>query len=146
MTPQRYIEQICQPNFDEFAAEPTSIRRAWSTATALFHFIDCLAVQRGQRTSIIRDEVEAGFPQFQALADIANSSKHFELDRGSRKGLSVEDFKIGRGAAFSDGSYFSDGTSFSDAPDVIRIEFKGEQIDVLTLCRQALAHLKTKYG
>jgi hypothetical protein len=146
MTPQQYIEQVCQPNFEEFAREPTSIRRAWSAATALFHFIDCLAVQRRQKASTIRNEVQADFPQLQALADIANSSKHFELDRGSRKGLSVENFKVGHGAAFSDGSYFSDGTSFSDVPDVIRIEFEGEQIDVLNLCRQALAHFKIEYG
>ncbi|WP_271588792.1 hypothetical protein [Bradyrhizobium sp. CCBAU 53415] len=79
-----------------------------------------------------------------ALADIANASKHFVLDRGRRTGLSADHFEIGKGAAFSDGSYFCDGTSFSDIPDVVRVQFRGELIDVLHLCREALAFFRTK--
>jgi hypothetical protein len=83
--------------------------------------------------------------QGQRLSALANTAKHFRLDhkRHERIGLSTDDFKVGRGAAFSDGSYYSDGASHSDAIRVIRIEFQGEQIDVLHLCRAAIAFLET---
>ncbi len=84
------------------------------------------------------------FPAVHSLADIANASKHFKLDRGRRTGLSADHFRIGTGAAFTDGSYFSDGTSFSDMPDIVRVEFQGSQIDVLHLCGEAIAFLRTK--
>lgn len=109
-------------------------------AVALYHFLDCLAVSRNEKLLIIEDQLKIAFPRFQALANIANAAKHFELRRGGlpRRGLAAQHFLIGRGAAFTDGTYFSDGTTFSDAPDVIRIEFRGEIIDVLGLCQAAI--------
>jgi hypothetical protein len=144
MTPSEYLDQICRPSLTEFVREPTSVRRAWASAAALFHFADCLAVHRGQSIGLIRTELDSEFLDFPALADIANASKHFLLDRGSRVGLSAVHFRVGRGAAFSDGSYYSDGSSHSDAPDVIRVEFQGKQIDVLHLCEEALTFLESK--
>lgn len=92
----------------------------------------------------VRAELTSEFFSFGALADIANASKHFVLDRGARRGLSSDDFKIGPGAAFSDGSYFSDGSTFSDAPDVVVLEFNGHRVDVLHLCEHAFSYLQTK--
>src|SRR6266478_2369805 len=134
MTPREYLEGVCEPNFEDFVREPTSIRKAWASATSLFHFIDCLAIHRGQDPAKIKGEMALQFPALSVLADVANASKHFELNRGVRTGLSANHFRVGTGAAFTDGSYLSDGTSFSDIPDVIRVEFQGSQIDVLHLC------------
>ena len=79
---------------------------------------------RNEGMPIIRERLLA-FPRFQALADIANAGKHLELDRGPRTGLAAQHFKIGQGAAFSDGTYFSDETTFSDAPEVVRVPVQG---------------------
>ena len=144
MTPREYLELVCIPNLDDFIQHPTSFRHAWAATVSLFHFRDYLAADRLEPVGAIASEIERDFPPFKAVADIANASKHFTLDRGTRLGLSATNLKIGRGAAFSDGSYYSDGTSHSDAPDVVRVEFNGEYIDVLHLCRSYLTVLKMK--
>jgi hypothetical protein len=144
MTLREYLDDVCEPNFEDFVREPTSVRKAWASATSLFHFIDCLAIHRGQDVAKIKGEIALQFPTLHALADIANASKHFELNRGERTGLSADHFRVGSGAAFTDGSYFGDGSSFSESPDVIRVEFQGNQIDVLHLCREAITFLKTQ--
>lgn len=82
MTPKGYLEKICQPSYEAFRAEPTSILCAWTAAAALFHFRDWLAKDRGLSSAAMQADFETGFPRFRALADIANASKHFELDRG----------------------------------------------------------------
>jgi hypothetical protein len=144
MTPKDYFNTICQPTYEKFIADPTSTLHAWTAVAALFHLRDWLAKDHGVSPSVMQTNLEGGCPQFRAIADIANASKHFELDRGRRKGLSANDFAVGRGAAFSDGSYYSDGSSHSDAPDVLRMEFNGERIDILNLCKQAHGYLKTQ--
>lgn len=144
MKPREYLNQVCQPNLEDFAADPTSIRRAWASATSLLHLVDCLATNSGREVAKLRSEMIAEFPMVAALADVANASKHFVLDRGRRTGLSADHFEIGKASAFSDGSYFSDGTSFSDMPDVVRVQFRGELIDVLHLCREAIAYFGAK--
>jgi hypothetical protein len=144
MTPREYLKQVCRPILEDFENDPTSIRRAWASATSLLHLVDCLAANSGQKVDQLRPELAVDFPRLPALADVANASKHFVLNRGRRAGLSVDYFEVGSSAAFSDGSYFSDGTSFSDVPDVVRVQFGGELIDVLHLCREAIAYFETK--
>jgi hypothetical protein len=138
MTPHEYLELICEPNLREFGEDPTSVRRAWSAASSLFHYVDCLATHRGEEVSKVRAAIEKQFPQLSVLADVANTTKHFRLKRGGNAGLSASDFEVNSGAAFSDGSYFSDGSSFSDAPDVVRIILNGHPVDLLHLCRDAI--------
>lgn len=145
MTPQTYLETICRPACADFFAEPTSLRKAWAAATALFHFEDCVAVDSGTDIKTLRREMEKEFFRLSALADVANVSKHFCLERGKRKGLAVDDFRTGRGAAFSDGAYYSDGTSHSDAPIVVVVEFNGQKIDVQNLCREALTYFESRW-
>lgn len=106
MIPREYLDAICRPSFEEFRAEPSSIRRAWISAAALYHFADCLEKNRDEENRVIRERLASAFPRFQALADIANAGKHLELNRGSRTGLAAQHFEIGQGAAFSDGTYF----------------------------------------
>jgi len=147
VTPGEFLEQVCSPNVDEFIAEPTSLRRAWSAVIALFHFEDYLAEARGlgKLRKPLREEIDREFYNFPAVRDIANASKHFVLrNPGSRRGLSIVDVKIGSAAAFDDGSYFSDGTSFAEHDDVVRLEFRGELIDVVHLCKSCLSYLRTK--
>ena len=140
-----YLTDICHPSVSEFKSSPTSYYRAWVATIALFHFCDWYSKAHNVKLEDVKSKFISDFPHFKAIEDIANANKHFELDRkGNRKGLSAEHFPIGRGAAFSDGSYFSDGSTFSDAPNVIRMEFQGERIDVLHLCKQTLTYLEGK--
>jgi hypothetical protein len=144
MTPKTYFDEICRPALQDFIENPTSLRHAYCAVTNLYHLQDWIARFRGVKISDVREELQRDFPNIQALADIANASKHFELDRGPRKGLRASDLRTGSGAAFDDGTYFDDGTSFANIPDVIRIEFNGDLIDVLHLCKTAAAFLETK--
>jgi hypothetical protein len=117
MTPKNYVDEakpaarkrkidpwclpLARPSVEEFAGTPTSIRRAWTAAAALFHLRDWVAKDRGVNPSVVQTDFEAGFPQFRALADIANASKHFNLDReGPRRGLSAKHFAVGPGPPF----------------------------------------------
>lgn len=93
---------------------------------------------------LVRAEFYREFPKFKQIRDIANASKHFELDKGTGKGLSARHSEVGPGAAFSDGSYYSDGTSHSDANDVVRVDYRGRLVDVVHLSRECLAYLRTK--
>jgi hypothetical protein len=139
VTPREYLDIICRPSFEEFRAEPSSIRKAWIAAAALYHFADYFEKSRNEEKATIRKRLADAFPKFQQLADIANASKHLELDRGPRTGLAARHFGIGNRAAFSDGTYFSDGTTLSGAREGIRVEFNGDIIDVLWLSEAALA-------
>lgn len=128
----------------DLMAEPTSLRRAWAAVVALFHFSDYLAAGRATELELVRAEFYREFPRFKQVRDIANANKHFELGKGAGKGLSARHSQVGPGAAFSDGSYYSDGTSHSDASDVVRVDFRGELVDVVHLCNECLAYLRTK--
>lgn len=143
MTPTQFLAEIAEPNVRELNANPTSVRHAWIAVTSLHHFEDYLAVARSIPVEDARKEIEKADPhRVELLRHVANSLKHAELDRGRLKGLSVRDMRIGSGAAFTDGSYYSDGTSHSDAPNVVRIEYGGELIDVPHLCRLCLLAFK----
>jgi hypothetical protein len=142
MTPAEYITIVCEPEVAALVDDPTSVRRAMVAAIVLFHVCDHLGEGDEQKTKATKANIGLAFPQFQGVADIANASKHAVRSSGARKGLSVGDMRVGRAAAFSDGSYYSDGSTHSDAPDVIRVEFNGEQIDVVHLCKRFLAHIQ----
>ena len=145
MTPKQYVDEICRPNVQEFVREPTSVRRAWAACVSLYHFVDYAAADQRMTVKSLSDKFAKGFSDFKKLEAVANASKHFQIDRnGPRKGLSSANFKTGKGAAFSDGTYFSDGTTFTDACDVIRVEFDGEVIDIVSLCRRGLAFIETQ--
>ncbi|MCX7364080.1 MAG: hypothetical protein NTV97_19860 [Alphaproteobacteria bacterium] len=145
MKPNIFLADICEPSVSDLEREPSSLRRAWVAVTALLHFADFLAAERGLSVAAIRIEFYSTYPKFKLVKDIAIASKHFVVTHdGERKGLSVENTKVGASAAFSDGSYFSDGTSFADHRDVVRVEYNAEIIDLVHLCKECLAYLKTK--
>ncbi|OJU31997.1 MAG: hypothetical protein BGN99_03435 [Alphaproteobacteria bacterium 65-37] len=144
MRSEEFLQEVCQPSVEELVADPTSFRRAWVAVTSLFHFADYVALERDTRLESVHREFADEFTDFSLVRDVANASKHAELARGPRKGLSAAHIDIGYGAAFSDGSYYSDGTSHSDASDVVRVVFHDEQIDLVNLCERCLHYLKAK--
>ena len=134
MKPRQFFDEICVPSVNDFAVEPTSLRRAWVAVIALFHFSDYVAGgSRGTLKAVIKNFCQE-FPKYDLAVDLANASKHFELDVGARKGLSVQHLEVGPEAAFTDNTYYDDGTSHSDAGDVIRVKFGNELVDVVHLC------------
>jgi hypothetical protein len=143
MTPQEFLDLICRPNVLAFEGEPTSISKAWSAVVALGQFADCYAKDRGITVLTARADIEKEFRRFGLLTDVSVANKHFEVKRkqSGRMGLSIKHQGIGKGAAYSDGTYHSDGTSFAEHPDVVRIDFGSEHVDLLHLCVSCLAAL-----
>jgi len=112
MKPSTYLEVICKPHLHAFEADPTAISKAWSAVVSLGQFADYLAADRNISKRAARKLIESVFPKFDLVSDIANASKHFELSdptRTSRAGYSITHLKIGKSAAFTDGTFFSDG-------------------------------------
>lgn len=144
MRSKQFLEEVCKPSVYELTNDPTSFYRAWVAVTSLFHFADYVARDRDCDAASVQAEFIGDFYGFGLIRDIANASKHAALTRGARKGLSATHFGIGHGAAFSDGSYYSDGTSHSDAPDMVRVDFEDEQIDVVTLCERCLTYFQAR--
>jgi hypothetical protein len=127
MKPTEYLDVICKPLVLAFREDPAAISKAWAAVVALGQFADYLAAHRQISKREARALVEAIFPRFDLISDIGNASKHFELTdsrRTSRPGYSISHLKIGRGAAFSDGSFYSDGSSHSDSNDVVRADYQ----------------------
>lgn len=144
MTPRQFLAEVCAPSVCELNGEPTSVRRAWLAVVSLFHLSDYLAADCGEALGRVRQRIYDDFPNFRLVRDIANASKHFEVDRGPFSGLSAHHVTTGHGAAFSDGSYYSDGTSHSDAPIVVRVEFNGHIVDIPHLCSECLNYFQRK--
>lgn len=143
MFASEFYGSIVEPNVTAFLADPTSERLAWNALVALLHFKDYWAAERRITVGIAKQELAAALPQFELVEDVGNALKHFKRSPGARAGLSAKHVRIASGAAFSDGSYYSDGTSHADAPDVVRLEFKGEIVDVANLCRSCSEFLRT---
>jgi hypothetical protein len=146
MKPSTYLEVICAPHLQAFEADPTAISKAWGAIVSLGQFADYLAADRNITKRAARKLIEAVFPQFDLVSDIANASKHFELSdptRTSRAGYSIAHLKIGKSAAFSDGTFFSDGTSWVQSTDVVRADFANDYVDLLHLCRSCFASVRT---
>jgi hypothetical protein len=146
MKPSTYLEVICMPHLHAFEADPTAISKAWSAVVSLGQFADYLAADRNISKGAARKLIEAVFPNFDLVSDIANASKHFELSdprRTSRPGYSIAHLKIGKSAAFTDGTFFSDGTSWLESTEVVRADFSGDYVDLLYLCRSCFASIET---
>jgi len=109
MKPSTYLEVICMPLLHAFEADPTEISKASSAVVSLGQFADYLAADRNISKRAARKLIRAVFPQFDLVSDIANASKHFELtdpQKTSRPGYSITHLKIGKSAAFTDGTFF----------------------------------------
>jgi hypothetical protein len=147
MTPRIFLDLICRPHVEAFAADPTSSHKEWAAVVALGQFVDYLAAGRGaisrQEVQATRRGLEAAIPQLGLISDVANVNKHVRLDGQKRRraGLSIHHIGEGKAAAFSDGSFFSDGSSFAEHRDVIRTDFQGEHLDLVHLCTSCLAVL-----
>jgi hypothetical protein len=143
MNADQFLIEIVEPNVRAFLADATSHLCAWNALTSLLHFQDYLALDRGATVGSVKRELIQGFSHFEVVEDLGNALKHFERTQSvKRQGLTANGFTVGDGAAFSDGTYYSDGTSHADAPGVVRVEFKGEIIDLTILCESCLAYLQ----
>ena len=146
MRPSEYLSAICRPLVFAFREDPAAISKAWAAVVALGQFADYLAAHRQISKRDARSLVEAIFPRFDLISDVCNASKHFELTdprRTARPGYSISHLRVGRGAAFSDGTFYSDGSSHSDSPDVVRADYGSEHVDLQHLCADCLSALET---
>jgi hypothetical protein len=85
-----YYFEILKPQYDEFFAEPATLRSAFNLAGALFHFRDWLFAN--QKAELVKhfgvtfksefefwDKIKGKDSRFGFIRDVANSAKHMIL-------------------------------------------------------------------
>lgn len=89
-----------KPTVDEFAADPTSLRRGRVAAIVLHQMIDYWALEGYQTTTnsasrtlnaTLRARLAAGCPDLLVVADVADATKHAVLTSTSRTVRTSED-------------------------------------------------------
>src|SRR5687768_14124080 len=125
MTPVTYFRELVEPAIEEFEAEPTSIRRAYTACMFAWHFADAVHVHCREPKDGIRNAIAAhARPEeaFWTVAGVANMAKHLELhDPSLPVKPKPEDLRVGLQPAWSDGTHWSDSTSWSDAEEVVMV-------------------------
>jgi hypothetical protein len=89
----RYLELIVDPTFDEFHVNRGSIRRAFLTSVAIYHSIDRLAEETGERAAHLRQVWCKESIEFKLVDVIAHHFKHVkssdEKIPASRPGIPI---------------------------------------------------------
>jgi len=117
MNPYQYLHEIVIPTVAEFEAAPADTRRAMLACTVCYHMVDAIAVAEGIKDPrVVYDRLVPACPALKTLKAVSLLTKHLAPKQTEFKGAAIADVKVGRGAAFSDGSYYGDGASHSDAP------------------------------
>ena len=149
MTPSEYFHELVEPTIAEFESNPTSKRHAYAACVFAFHFADAAAAHAKRKQHEIVADLTNRTHAFPLVRDIANLSKHLELDptRPGNKGRplpKITDTHVGPSAAFTDGTILDDGTSFDDAVDVVRTkDGTGQYVDVLWCVREVRRAIET---
>lgn len=99
---KKYWEEFVEPDFNEFSDDPGSVRKAFHCAIALFHMSDWIYKAKGlpywqskglsftdttSRSVAVHDDKSFANalamidPNFELVRNIANSAKHFSLDK-----------------------------------------------------------------
>ena len=147
-TPRDFFEVNVEPSYQNWRDEP----RDESRARALFGFANDMAEgmfihlefekEYGKKgVSKYRDELARTHPDFGLLRDIADGTKHFRLDRASRK-ISNQG-QTGRGALIWDkvGDKFEDAAyTFEEAGDLlITTTDSGEQRSLISIANNVMS-------
>ncbi len=74
-TLKRYLELIVDPTFDEFDAKP-DVRLAFLTSVAIFHSVDRIAEQTGEKAATLRQRWCKESLDFKLVDVIAHHFKH----------------------------------------------------------------------
>ncbi len=95
--PRDFFETMAKPSYRDWRAEPLAQHRAKATvgyandmAERMFHHLGLEKVYRDRGPAQYRDALAEECPDFGLLRDIADGTKHFRLDRASRKISSAE--------------------------------------------------------
>ncbi len=95
--PRDFFETMAKPSYRDWRAEPLAQHRAKATvgyvndmAERMFHHLGFEKVYRDRGPAQYRDALAEECPDFGLLRDIADGTKHFRLDRASRKISSAE--------------------------------------------------------
>ncbi|MGO8737813.1 hypothetical protein [Rhodoblastus sp.] len=99
------------PTAEEFLGDVTNIRRARLAAIVLNHMVDYWFLENQttfKNKSDVYTELERRCPQFPIIRDVADASKHAELDRRPRKLTSSDQVRMTPGlfeAPFGEGGF-----------------------------------------
>lgn len=148
MTPAQYLRDIVMPTVAEFEAKPADVRRAMLACTICYHTVDAIARDRRIKDEkVVYDELVGRCPEMATLKAVSLMTKHVAPNQQGFEGTSIDDVKVGRGAAFSDGSYYSDGASHSDAPARAVMDSPVlRKVELLRDIRACVAFLSTEVG
>jgi hypothetical protein len=97
-TPLEFFEQILEPDYSDFSANPTSLRLAFHTAISLFHLRDWVARAQSRSKSALQKDLHNRCSSFAIIADVANAVKHLKLYQGESYSnvRGVDDVHLGR--------------------------------------------------
>jgi hypothetical protein len=98
----RYLEFFVDPTFDEFHANRTSQRLAFLTCVAIFHSVDRVAEETGEKVATLRQKWRREYQDFGLVDELAHHFKHVrsssERVAKNQPGLSIA-FALGLGRA-----------------------------------------------
>jgi hypothetical protein len=96
----RYLELIVDPTFDEFHVK-RDVRLAFLTSVAIFHSVDRMAEETGQRSASLRQKWCKESLEFKLVDVIAHHFKHVRSS-DERIPVSKPGLPIGRALGFND--------------------------------------------
>jgi hypothetical protein len=145
MTPHEYFQTIVEPTVNEHFEHPSDVRRALLACLALYHTVDAVAGDGPTKAHEIAQDFMSNWPAFRLVKGACLSLKHINVQQVEFSDWNLQQFEIGRGAAFSDGSYYSDGSTHSDAPAaVVR---RGTSFDDIShAIKEVTVALREKFG
>jgi hypothetical protein len=122
----RYLELIVDPTFDEFHSRP-DVRLAFLTSVAIYHAVDRVAEETGQRTASLRQKWSKESLDFKLVDVIAHHFKH----------VRSSDEKI---PAFKPGLPIGRALGFNEAGDTLDVR------NLYYVIRDAVRFVHTKAG
>jgi hypothetical protein len=86
-TLSEFRQQIMEPDYAAFREAPTDLRLAFHAATSLFQLRDWVASALSLGRYELQKKLEGRCKYFNVITDVANASKHLELDDRRRTSM-----------------------------------------------------------
>ncbi len=146
--PRDFFETMAKPSYWDWRDKPLAQHRAKATvgyandmAERMFHHLELEKVYRDRGPAQYRDALAEECPDFGLLRDIADGTKHFRLDRASRKISSAE--QTGPDALIWDktGDKFEDAAyTFEESGDLLVATLDtGEQRSLISIVNNVMS-------
>jgi hypothetical protein len=148
-TYQDFLSEIVEPDFHDFFADKSNLRRAWQCAGSLFHLHDWVyeahktsidakytfTTRQGATQSVSKNEHFANalgqlYPKFQLVRGIANASKHFALKTPKPGTQNPSGMPSHAANTYVTGTVFQQGAFQADAFQVGNVVLEAQPDDI----------------